>query len=120
VANEPRFPDVPPARIVPALADEGVYLACESSFQRVLRAHGQSSHRGRARAPRASRVSFTPLPTHDTDDSLHAAHLAKRTALAEGIHAMKTRPVLHGDPEHGPAASCAGTTTSTCTAASVT
>src|SRR5690606_899728 len=29
----PRFP---PARIVPALADEGVYLASESSFYRVL------------------------------------------------------------------------------------
>ena len=40
VANEPRFADVPPARIVPALADEGVYLASESSFQRVMRAHG--------------------------------------------------------------------------------
>lgn len=137
VANEPRFADVPPARIVPALADEGVYLASESSFQRVLRAHGQSGHRGRARAPRASRAptthvataprqlwcwDMTYLPTevvgrwlhlylildafsrkivgfevHDTDDSLHAAHLAKRTALAEGIHAMKTKPVLHGD-----------------------
>jgi hypothetical protein len=34
VANEPRFADMPPARIVPALADEGVYLASESSFQR--------------------------------------------------------------------------------------
>ena len=27
VANEPRFADVPPARIVPMLADEGVYVA---------------------------------------------------------------------------------------------
>jgi len=34
---------------------------------------------------------------HDSDDSDHAAHLVKRTALAEGIHAMATRPVLHGD-----------------------
>jgi len=38
VANEPRFADVPPERIVPALADEGVYLAGESSFQRVCAA----------------------------------------------------------------------------------
>lgn len=137
VANEPRFADMPPARIVPALADEGVYLASESSFQRVLRAHGQTRHRGRAKAPRASRPptthvataprelwcwDMTYLPTqvlgrwfflylildvfsrkivgfevHDTDDSVHAAHLAKRTALAEGIHAMKDKPVLHGD-----------------------
>ena len=39
VANEPRFADTPPARIVPALADEGIYLATESSFHRVL--HGR-------------------------------------------------------------------------------
>lgn len=34
---------------------------------------------------------------HDSDDAAHAAHLAKRTALAEGIHTMTTKPVLHGD-----------------------
>jgi hypothetical protein len=56
VANEPRFADLPPARIVPMLADEGVYIASESSFQRVLRAHGQTRHRGRAKAPQRSRA----------------------------------------------------------------
>ncbi len=45
VANEPRFAETPPARIVPALADEGVYIASESSFHRVLRAHGQACPR---------------------------------------------------------------------------
>ena len=34
VANEPRFAETPPARIVPALADEGTYIASESSFHR--------------------------------------------------------------------------------------
>ena len=34
---------------------------------------------------------------HDTDSAEHAAHLAKRTALAEGVHAKPVRPVLHGD-----------------------
>lgn len=63
VANEPRFADMPPARIVPALADEGVYLASESSFARVLRAHGQSRHRGRAKAPRATRPPTTHVAT---------------------------------------------------------
>jgi hypothetical protein len=33
----------------------------------------------------------------DTDSAEHAAHLARRTALAEGVHAMPVRPVLHGD-----------------------
>ena len=59
VANEPRFADVPPARIVPMLADEGVYLASESSFHRVLRGAGQHGHRGRAKAPQATRPPST-------------------------------------------------------------
>jgi len=61
VANEPRFCTVPPARIVPMLADEGVYLASESSFARVLRAHGQTAHRGRAKAPKAKRPPTTHI-----------------------------------------------------------
>ena len=137
VANEPRFADKPPVRIVAELADEGVYLASESSFQRVLKAHGQNAHRGRARAPRKSRPpttheataprqlwcwDMTYLPAtvvgrwyflylildvfsrkvvgyevHETDCGDHAAQLARRTALAEGIHAIKRKPVLHGD-----------------------
>lgn len=137
VANEPRFADKPPARIVPQLADEGIYLASESSFHRVLRAHGQLRHRGRARAPQRRRPPTTHVATaprqvwcwdvtylpaqmtgrwfylylildvfsrkivgfevHDTDEADHAAHLLKRTALAEGIHAMMNKPVLHGD-----------------------
>src|SRR4051794_41343326 len=34
---------------------------------------------------------------HETDSAEHAAHLAKRTAVAEGVHARPERPVLHGD-----------------------
>jgi len=137
VANEPRFAAVPPARIVPMLADGGVYLASESSFSRVLRDEGQAAHRGRAKKPRAVRPptthiasapkqvwcwDMTYLPAivvgvwfhlclildlysrkivgwevHATDDSVHAAHLVRRTALAEGIATMLTKPVLHGE-----------------------
>ena len=137
VANEPRFAAVPPARIVPMLADDGIYLASESSFARVLREQGQNARRGRAKAPKASRPptthiaaapaqvwcwDMTYLPAnvmgrwfhlylildlysrkivgsevHDSDDSTHAAHLVRRTALAEGIATMLTKPVLHGD-----------------------
>jgi transposase InsO family protein len=63
VANQPRFASVPPARIVPMLADDGVYLASESSFCRVLREHGQNAHRGRAKAPKASRPPTTHIAT---------------------------------------------------------
>jgi putative transposase len=61
VANEPRFAAVPPARIVPMLADEGIYLASESSFARILRTQGQNAHRGRARAPRPVRPPTTHI-----------------------------------------------------------
>ena len=61
VANEARFSAVPPARIVPMLADEGVYLASESTFARVLRAQGQTAHRGRAKAPKAKRPATTHI-----------------------------------------------------------
>lgn len=63
VANEPRFADMPPARIVPMLADEGTYLASESTFSRVLRQAGQNRHRGRARAPQARREPQTHVAT---------------------------------------------------------
>ena len=63
VANEPRFADMPPARIVPMLADEGIYLASESSFHRVLRAHGQMHRRGRAQPPRKSGPPRTHIAT---------------------------------------------------------
>lgn len=62
-ANEPRFADMPAARIVPMLADEGVYLASESTFSRVLRASGQSRHRGRAKAPHKQRPPTTHVAT---------------------------------------------------------
>ncbi|GHU15747.1 transposase [Betaproteobacteria bacterium] len=61
--NEPRFAALPPARIVPMLADEGGYLASESSFQRILRAHRQTAHRGRSRAPQPSRRPCTHIAT---------------------------------------------------------
>lgn len=63
VVNEPRFAELPPARIVPMLADEGIYLASESSFHRVLRAHGQTRHRGRAQAPQKTRPPSTHVAT---------------------------------------------------------
>ena len=62
-ANAPRFADLPPARIVPILADEGVYIASESSFQRVLRAAGQNRRRGRARPPARQRPPTTHVAT---------------------------------------------------------
>lgn len=52
VCNEPEHRSLPPSQIVPKLADQGRYLASESSFYRVLKAAGQANHRGRAKARR--------------------------------------------------------------------
>jgi hypothetical protein len=49
VCNSEEFASLPPSQIVPKLADQGQYLASESSFYRILRAQGPQHHRGRAR-----------------------------------------------------------------------
>ncbi|MHB8252607.1 MAG: helix-turn-helix domain-containing protein [Acidiferrobacter sp.] len=63
IANSPRFADLPPTQIVPRLADEGRYLASESTFYRLLRAEKQLTHRGRAEAPQARFVPRRAQPT---------------------------------------------------------
>jgi len=52
VSNSPVFRSLPPSQIVPALADEGRYLASESSFYRILRNADQQHHRGRSEEPK--------------------------------------------------------------------
>ncbi len=47
VSNLPEYKSLPPTQIVPKLADLGVYIASESSFYRVLKAHNQLHRRGR-------------------------------------------------------------------------
>jgi len=51
VANEPAHARMTPHQIVPKLADEGIFLASESTFYRVLKAADQTRHRGRSKAP---------------------------------------------------------------------
>lgn len=52
VANEPEYANLPPNKLVPKLADEGRYLASESTFYRVLKEEGQLSHRQKAKPTR--------------------------------------------------------------------
>jgi transposase InsO family protein len=49
VANSAEFGHLPPSQIVPRLADQGTYLASESTFYRVLTAANQVKHRNAAR-----------------------------------------------------------------------
>lgn len=64
LCNSDEYQSLPPSQIVPLLADEGVYLASESSFYRVLKKHQQLNHRGRAQPARN-----TPEPTSFTASS---------------------------------------------------
>lgn len=63
VANSVEFGHLPPGQIVPRLADQGVYIASESTFHRILKATGQLKHRSamqpaKARSkPRALRAT---------------------------------------------------------------
>lgn len=63
VCNRPEYAALPPSQIVPRLADQGLYLASESTFYRVLRAADQQQRRGRSQKPHRH-----PAPT------THIAH----------------------------------------------
>jgi transposase InsO family protein len=63
VCNSPDYASLPPSQIVPRLADEGLYLASESTVYRILHDADAQHHRGRAKAPRAP----TPPPSHTAD-----------------------------------------------------
>lgn len=61
MCSEAEFASLPPSRIVPMLADRGIYLASESTFYRVLKAENQLHHRGngKPRGTYARPVSYT-------------------------------------------------------------
>ncbi len=51
VLNSDEFKDLPPSQIVPRLADQGRFVASESTMYRLLRSSGQLAHRRAERAP---------------------------------------------------------------------
>jgi len=67
------YSSLPPSQIVPALADQGIYLASESTFYRVLRSAGLNKRRGRVGLPRKrskpNHVAKGPLEVWVTDIS---------------------------------------------------
>ncbi|VAW92842.1 Mobile element protein [hydrothermal vent metagenome] len=48
ICNQPEYQSLPPSQVVPRLADQGQYIASESSFYRVLHEVKQVNTRGRA------------------------------------------------------------------------
>ena len=51
IANSDEFGHLPPSQIVPRLADQGCYVASESTFYRILRDEKQLTHRLSERPP---------------------------------------------------------------------
>jgi transposase InsO family protein len=52
LANSSEYRDLPSHKIVPKLADKGIYIASESSFYRVLKAEKQLKHRQKSKPVR--------------------------------------------------------------------
>lgn len=48
ISNTNEFSSLPPSKIVPTLADKGIYIASESTFYRVLREEKMMAKRGKA------------------------------------------------------------------------
>ena len=59
VVNSPEYADLVPAQIVPKLTDQGIYIASESTFHRILKEEKQNTYRSKMKAP----VKRVP-PTH--------------------------------------------------------
>jgi putative transposase len=64
ICNSTRFMNLPPSQIVPALADEGVYIASESSFYRILHQNNQQHHRGKSNPGKSKPKAFTATGTN--------------------------------------------------------
>lgn len=73
VCAAPEYSSLPPSQIVPALADQGIYLASESTFYRVLRAMGLNKRRTRVALPykrsKPNHVATRPRQVWVTDIS---------------------------------------------------
>ncbi len=83
LVNEPRFASLPPTQIVPILADEGTYLASESSFYRLLREADCQHHRGRAKAPAARAI---PRQCAKAPNELWSWDISYLPGPVQGIH----------------------------------
>jgi hypothetical protein len=81
VANSDEFGHLPPSQIVPRLADQGRYLASESTFYRILRERKQLAHR-RSERPAQTRtkpraICAQPLTSSIAGTLLTCHHLSE-------------------------------------------
>lgn len=84
VANSDEFAHLAPSQIVPRLADQGQYIASESSFYRVLKAASQLQHRGPQR-PRQKRSKPRALSA-SAPNQLYSWDITYLPTLVTGIY----------------------------------
>ena len=63
ILNSPEYRDLSPNQIVPRLADQGIFLASESSFYRILRAQDLQHHRETSRPAKQVRRPAEKIAT---------------------------------------------------------
>ncbi|MCC5909628.1 MAG: IS3 family transposase [Clostridiaceae bacterium] len=59
IVNSAKYADLVPSQIVPKLAEQGKYLASESTIHRILKEEKMNTHRSRSKAPKKREI-----PTH--------------------------------------------------------
>ena len=84
IANSDEFAHLTPSQIVPRLADQGQYLASESSFYRVLKAENQLQHRSPER-PRQKRSKPRALSAN-APNQLFSWDITYLPTLVTGIY----------------------------------
>ncbi len=82
VANSAEFADLPPSQIVPRLADQGIYLASELTFYRILKAARQLKHR-RSERPSQPRTQPKAL-TATAPNQLYSGDITYLPAAVKG------------------------------------
>lgn len=104
ISNSPVYSDLPPCKIVPMLADQGIYIASESSFYRILREEKMLQHRGRSKPkhyhkPKAL-IAVKPNQVWSWDISYLKTHIAGIYFYLYMIVDIYSRKIIGWSVEH--------------------
>jgi Homeodomain-like domain len=100
VLNSDEYKDLPPSQIVPRLADQGVYVASESTLYRLLHDAGQMAHRRVERPPQKrskprALVATQVRHSHPAWQASKAQEVLRRQALGR-IRVLLSRILCSG------------------------
>lgn len=83
VSNQPEYAHLSPSQIVPMLADQGIYIASESSFYRVLKAHNQLNHRQQSKPAKPANKPKALVAT--APNQLYSWDITDLSTLVRGL-----------------------------------